>query len=260
MAEAKTQAVGAAVAVLLTASGVAAAIGVFEAQEHRSAIGWFTCCAACIIAATLIPIVVFVFFPWIKILGTRGAPAVSVRSTNQIDKPIGIKPQISIQIPPAVANGRIVVNVTPRFLAELHKDHMTSLEAEAATERYIGKWMAISGLLADMSYENRQRTILNVTVEEFSEPIKKRGIGAVFERIERQLGIITFLHFNDKKWIERLTVLNGGDEISALGQIAIIDRHWIRLDNCELILKDEASAADSALCRNSDKYAVNSDS
>ncbi len=241
MAEAKTQTIGAVGAVLLTASGVTAAIGVFEAQEHHSAVDWFTCCAACIITATLIPIIFFVFFPWIKILGARGTRVVSVESSKQEDRSIALNRQASSQISSAIANGRIVVNVTPRFLAGLHKDHMTTLEAEAAAERYIGKWMAVSGLLSDMSYMDEQRTILRVTMEEFTEPVKGEGLKAVLEHLERGLSITSFLDFNDRKWIERLTVLNSGDEISVLGQITTIDRHWILLENCELISADKSS-------------------
>lgn len=87
MAEAKTQAVGAIGAVLLAGGGVTATIGVYEAQAHHSAMGWFTCCAACFITAILIPVIVFIFFPWVEYLGRKQVAASKVAPITPVQAP-----------------------------------------------------------------------------------------------------------------------------------------------------------------------------
>jgi hypothetical protein len=231
MAEAKTQAVGAIGAVLLAAGGVTATIGIFEAQEHRSAVGWFTCCAACFIAAILIPVITFVFLPWIEYLGgkkTTGlqveAPAPKTKTTHEKDdaaRPI-----------PVQLDDRVMLNVTPGFLVENRRNYKTDVEAGAALQRYLGKWMQVSGTIGNMSFADPQaKTTLFVRVEE--EPAsKKKSFQQTLDSLEKATAMLVF---TDQKWIDRLVTFNHGDSIEALGKLTSVDHYGVVLQSCELI-------------------------
>jgi hypothetical protein len=71
MVEGKTRPVEVSVIILVAASGVFSAIGIFEAQEHHNAVGWFTVCAASLISAILAPVTAFVLLPSIESLSER---------------------------------------------------------------------------------------------------------------------------------------------------------------------------------------------
>ena len=42
------------------------------------------------------------------------------------------------------------------------------------------------------------------------------------------------MYFRGKHWLERLSVLRPGELITAVGQIEVVDKLSVRLDNCEL--------------------------
>jgi hypothetical protein len=104
MAEAKTRAVEVTTSILVTASGVFVAVGIFEAQEHHNAVGWFTVCAASLVAAVLIPITVFVLFPWIEKLSKLQSSASA--TTGEEDGPT---PRLTESVGDATDHDRKIV-------------------------------------------------------------------------------------------------------------------------------------------------------
>ena len=221
MAEARTKAVEAAVAILLCVCGVSAAIGIFEAQEHRNAAIWFSGSAAALIGAVLIPVAVYLFFPWIAHLsGRRESRAITSAATAPhllTPAPSSVpahKTQVADQLP---ADNRIVVNVTPKDLTDFYVDRM-DFEGDAAVERYLNKWMKIDGQLKNV-----------VDRREYS----RRWLGVYLE-LNPQLPTVS-MFFNDQKWFDRLLVLRRGDPVSVLGRIHKVQRESVVLEDCELV-------------------------
>jgi hypothetical protein len=107
---------------------------------------------------------------------------------------------------------RTIVNVTPEYLAGLFDDH-TSIQAQKLADTYIGKWMRVSGPLN------------NVSSFTSSSQVTFAPTG----------GVSTYMLFRNRAYVEnRLSVLKRGDQITVLGRIDSIERHGVKLDNCEL--------------------------
>lgn len=239
MAEVKTQAVGAIGAALLAGGGVTVAVGIYEAQEHHSAVGWFTCCAACFITAILIPVITFMFLPWVEYLGTKQARTLSVASATPENK-ISPKKENDPHPTSMLLGDRTFIKVTPRFLAETHKSHKTEIEAEAALQRYMGKWMQVSGILDNMYYgggPNGKETLFVRLVENDVPTAEPRNIDDILKRLQ---GVKATLIFTDKKWIDEITTFSHADKIFAIGKLSSVDSDSVTLVNCELI-KNQAT-------------------
>jgi tRNA_anti-like len=214
MAETKTRAVEATVAVLLAASGVTAAIGIFEAQEHHSTIGWFTSCATTLFIAILLPLATFVLFSWIENLGNssieKGSRKIRKASTPQSGQ--------------YASKNRIIIPVTPETLVKDYQQHKTGVEAHSAVKRYIDKWIEVRGWLEDMYFIGKNEDHLIVTIDTENNPPKTL--------IWREFTVTT--HFVNQSAIAYLTSLKQGDPITALGQIKEIDNIRVELYDCEL--------------------------
>jgi hypothetical protein len=85
----------------------------------------------------------------------------------------------------------------------------TDIQASTGVANFIGKWMKVSGPLG-----NILSTFSQVTFADHA-PIS--------------------MFFRKKKWVDRLSILSRGDNITVLGQITYIERDNLVLDNCELI-------------------------
>jgi hypothetical protein len=106
------------------------------------------------------------------------------------------------------------VDVTPEYLTAFYKDRM-DFEGAASVQRYLGKWMRLSGPLRNVEEETTfGLSWLQVTMQR-SEPL-----------------VVMF--FNDQKRFDRVKVLKRGDLISVLGRIHKVQRHGITLEDCEL--------------------------
>jgi hypothetical protein len=214
-------------------------IGVYEAQEHHSAIGWFTCCAACFIAAILIPIMAFVYFPWIEHLGSKQTKTSEARLpvNGNEEKAVAKVSQAPITTQPStltLPDGRSVINVTPRFLAETYRSFKTDIEAQAALQRYLGKLMKVNGIIGNIYFgggPNGKNTLF-IRLEE--ERPKEKKAGSLDATLRSLDGVNATLIFTNKSLIDRLITFNHGDRVSAIGRLEDIDRSSIKLEHCEL--------------------------
>lgn len=107
-------------------------------------------------------------------------------------------------------------HVTCKSLTGLFEQHMT-IEANRLIEAYIGKWMRISGTLRDIAEPRSSGTVAaHLQV----------GPGPAVD-----LASLTF----DKGWVGRLSMLQKGSEITAVGQISRVSPLYVDLDHCELV-------------------------
>lgn len=238
MAEAKTQAVQTIVGTLLAAATITPGVGIFEVQEHHSGVIWFTSCAVCIIAAVLIPLTVFIMFPWIERLGAK-------RAERPHDAPPSIQTE-NKSLSTATEAERIFIDTSPRFLTDMYGSYTTDLEADTAVERYLGKWMKIDGKLDNMYFLGKEKNDLMVRIKSeegnesaTGETLKAQAQHGLVEHIieiEQKAGRARArLWFKNPKSIEQLAVLSHGDSVKALGRIVWIGAYDVRLEDCELI-------------------------
>lgn len=115
---------------------------------------------------------------------------------------------------------RVVLNVEPKYLMGLFKEH-TEAQARKLLEAYIGKWLQISGRVADVKSD--------------SSVIRDAVIWTVFIYIEGTGMDIATLESHKQEWIDRVSVLRLGDRITVLGQLDRVSRISIGLEHCELI-------------------------
>ena len=92
---------------------------------------------------------------------------------------------------------RIVVNVAPEYLWGAFKER-TSIQARGMLAGYVGKWMEVSGLVRDVG-----------------EGIVTFNPGLTTTRR-------IHARFHDDRWMDRLSLLRPGDQITVLGQIGTI--------------------------------------
>ena len=237
MAEAKTQAVQAVVGTLLAAATVTPGVGIFEVQEHHSGVAWFTSCAVCIIAAILIPIAVFIMFPWIEHLGAQHTERRHdvASSTEKGHKPLGA----------AVESERIFIDTSPKSLTDTYASYKTDLEADTAVDRYRGKWMKVEGKLDNMYFLGTAKEDLIVSIRSEGEGATGEApeVGAQSKPVDQPMAAVAQklgrtkvrLWFNNPKSIERLAVLSHGDSVKALGRVTEIGAYSVKLQDCEII-------------------------
>jgi hypothetical protein len=238
MAEAKTQAVQATVGTLLAAATITPGIGIFEVQEHHSAVIWFTSCAVCIIAAILIPFTVFVMFPWIERLGAKQTKRRhhTLSSIQKENKPLSAATEVE----------RIFIDASPKLLTDTYASYKTDLEADTAVDRYRGKWVKVDGKLDNMYFVGKDKKDLVVSIiseggnkSATGETPKARAQNGPVDQItatnQKISGPKVRLWFRNAKSIEQLAVLSHGDSVKALGRIADIGGYSVKLEDCELI-------------------------
>ncbi len=102
---------------------------------------------------------------------------------------------------------RSVVDVTPEYLMRFFEGR-TDLQASIGVADYIGKWMKVAGPLGNVSSSSQ------VTFADRS-PVH--------------------MFFRKKKWVDRLSILSRGDNMTVLGQISYVERGNLVLDSCEFI-------------------------
>lgn len=113
---------------------------------------------------------------------------------------------------------RIFVQVSPHDIAQEFQNRTTD-QANALVSRYIGKWIAISGSVWDIS------------------PDKSGGVeidlGGPNALAIIMSGVFLQLHFSPE-WKDRISVLNKGSKINAVCQIDDIQQIGMALGSCEL--------------------------
>lgn len=117
--------------------------------------------------------------------------------------------------PSRMEGDRIIVGVTPDFLMDQFIGR-TSLHTKSIIAPFIGKWMRVSGHLAD-------------TVEDAQD----RWIQASFRLPGDKIRSV--IMYFDPAWRSRLEVLFKEDHIVVLGQISKIESTIIVMENCEIV-------------------------
>jgi hypothetical protein len=105
----------------------------------------------------------------------------------------------------------VMVDVTPEYLWGLFEGR-TSAQAEQRVADYIGKWMLVSGPLGDVKPSGQ------VTFQH------KPGTHTVI-----------YVYFHKKRWLDRLSALHLGENISVRGRIEKVNSLELHLETCELI-------------------------
>jgi hypothetical protein len=113
--------------------------------------------------------------------------------------------------------------ISVSFLRNLYRENTTA-QADRITQPYKAKWMAISGAVNDIQLQLNGTYYVNVKTELPKEATYMEQIST------------TLLIFRSN--LEALDILHRGDEISAIGQITLINNMALTLDNCELIEAD----------------------
>ena len=119
------------------------------------------------------------------------------------------------QAPTTLPGGRILLSVGVEYLTGLYKGH-TDLQADKLMEPFIGKWIKYSGRMENISQDHGSRPTTTITFEHSSRPF----VAATFMSDE---------------WLERLSILQRGAQITILGQVWSVERYWVFLSNSELV-------------------------
>jgi hypothetical protein len=136
----------------------------------------------------------------------ESSPAHSVPAPPAVEtppKPVETSPSQSTPL------DRVVVDVTPEYLLDFYRDRMV-VESERLFRPFVGKWIKVSGTVADIAPPNFSTGSMIVVFEQ-------RNV---------------FMHF-DEKLFSRVETLRRGQQISLMCQISTADRIGIRLQHCE---------------------------
>jgi hypothetical protein len=115
-------------------------------------------------------------------------------------------------------------DVTPESLAGLYEEH-TRLGAAARASKYIGKWMPVSGPLHEVMG---------------GWPILGDRTPAVAAFVSKGPSVLMVF---SGEWIDRVAMLQKNQSIYVIGQIEVIERSKIVLENCELVDSDQTTNA-----------------
>lgn len=115
---------------------------------------------------------------------------------------------------PLVPEERIVIDVLPTDFGEILSRH-TQAQAGKLLQDYVGKWVRWSGRLGDVIDSGFGHMDVAFEVSDYGWPMP-------------------YMMFRDKKWIDRLSVMQKGDCLTVMGQITHISPIHIILDNCEI--------------------------
>jgi hypothetical protein len=115
---------------------------------------------------------------------------------------------------------RSFVNITLEELLRVFDEH-TKIQARTLISDFIGKWMIVSGPLGDVG---EFTSFSQVTfAHRPSLPLDTHYFDTVY------------MYFRNKKWVDRLSIMNKGDNITVIGRIREVGPGELHLDNCELI-------------------------
>jgi len=109
---------------------------------------------------------------------------------------------------------RSFVDITPEDLVRVFKEY-TEIQARTRVADVIGKWMKVSGPLGN--------------VGDFT------SFAQVTFALRPSPRATVFMYFRKKKWFDRISLLNRGNDITVVGRISEVKYGELHLDNCELI-------------------------
>jgi hypothetical protein len=106
---------------------------------------------------------------------------------------------------------RVFIAVDPEYLMAFY-DERTSVQGDQLAQNYIGKWIRVSGNVGNAS-------------------IKWSSVIATLRLPNMRHILLVF----DEGWKERVSLLIGGQKITAIGEIKQVSDDNITLDHCEVI-------------------------
>ena len=136
--------------------------------------------------------------------------------------PANAAPPLIRMPPPSKNTARQVVQVTPTYLIGLFNGR-TSMEGNRLLADFIGKWIAVSGRVNDVSEFSSDHLFVQVhddTPDEVYVSLSFRG-----------------------EWADRASTMRRGDLIHVIGEIKEADRAGLALDPCELPSDNQSNSA-----------------
>jgi hypothetical protein len=106
--------------------------------------------------------------------------------------------------------------ITVKYLTSL-REGRTSIQSQALIDMYIGKWMRVSGNLADVLKSSPDSRHCQVTFTRTSP-----GLTELFMRF-------------GKEWFDRLSIMTVGQDVTVVGKIEQVDAFGVHLAECELV-------------------------
>jgi hypothetical protein len=97
-----------------------------------------------------------------------------------------------------------LVGVTPEYLVRFFEEY-TDIQAKTRVADFIGKWVKVSGPLGNVSALPPSPTMSAQVTFADSSPAR--------------------MFFRKKKWVDRLSILSHGDNITVLGRITYVERN-----------------------------------
>ena len=187
------------------ASGVGAAMaaGILEYFMTGGTSGWVPLVSG--VAGAIIGTAIFVAVRPKTAVPNTSAPNTPAPNTPAPNTPAPNTPAPNVE-------DRILCPRTPQELVDMVAGK-TDMECERISQRYVNTWLDISGKVEDV--EDRLDLGLHVTIEPPHWP-----------------GINYSAYFS-RKWMNRISILDIGDNISAVGQIDEINPRLIFLKNSE---------------------------
>lgn len=113
-------------------------------------------------------------------------------------------------------------SITPRYLLGFFEEH-TGIQATQMTKPFVGKWMRLSGPLGEVL-----------------APRPEYGAQLTFQKNDPKgetdwfRYVLIFMRF-DPPWVDRLSILRRGDQLTVIGQIKTVEPLVLNLDHCELV-------------------------
>ena len=175
----------------------------------------------------LITLPMWIFLGGIVVGGLLNFLAARNQTTATVDSP-----PISVPLPTAVSPATVVpsrnersesriflgTDITPQSICALF-DGKTGVQAHALVKSYLGKWMQISGRIANIG-----------APDDFS------GRQTVTLQSSESGTFYCVLYLFTSSWREHLSILNVGSPVTIRGKIAQIDNLTLTLDRCELVV------------------------
>jgi hypothetical protein len=119
-----------------------------------------------------------------------------------------------------LGDDRVFLDKTPPDLAEIFNANI-SVKAEKLIEPFIGKWMKVWGSISNISRYKDGSCFVYIRYLNKPEDAWSKMTMAVLEF--------------DARWNDRLSILDGGENITAIGEIERIGYQEVKLIKCELV-------------------------
>src|SRR6266536_4114164 len=124
--------------------------------------------------------------------------------------------------PLSAKDARIFADVDAGYLVGLYQKY-NSAQADEAVKTYIGKWIRISGKVADVAREKH-----------FQAPDTARMAISV-ERADGKMLYFVVANFEDPRWIDRALIFGRRETVTVVGTIDHVIEADIILNNCKIV-------------------------